>query len=288
MIEAAHGRAPAVATGVKRAAARQCRLYLSGRRRPGLHRHGGDGPRRRPRRKHHRHLRQQRHLRHDRRPDGADHPAGPGHADLPLRPRRQHAAATRSGSARCLPRSTALAYARARGGQQRQQRPQAPRRPIKKAFQNQIEGKGFSMVEVLSTCPTNWGLTPQKALEWIDEKMIPYYPLGVYQATKEGKATWLTARSSLPASAGRACCLPGKVLAYAGLLENREVSWLPVLRPGNARRHGQLQRHPVRRRRSARPSCTAPERADRHEPARPSTSMRTRSSPAARSLWIPR
>lgn len=52
---------------------------------------------------------------------------------------------------------------------------------IKKAFQNQVEGKGFSLVEVLSSCPTNWGLTPQKALQWIDEKMIPYYPLGVYK-----------------------------------------------------------------------------------------------------------
>ena len=54
------------------------------------------------------------------------------------------------------------------------------KKAIKKAFQNQIDGKGFSLVEVLSSCPTNWGMTPQKALEWIDEKMIPYYPLGVY------------------------------------------------------------------------------------------------------------
>ena len=52
---------------------------------------------------------------------------------------------------------------------------------IKKAFQNQIEGKGFSLVEVLSTCPTNWGLAPEKALEWLEENMLPYYPLGVYK-----------------------------------------------------------------------------------------------------------
>ena len=57
----------------------------------------------------------------------------------------------------------------------------AAKKAIKKAFQNQIEGKGFSLVEVISSCPTNWGMTPQKALEWIDEKMIPYYPLGVYK-----------------------------------------------------------------------------------------------------------
>ena len=52
---------------------------------------------------------------------------------------------------------------------------------IKKAFQNQIDGKGFSLVEVLSTCPTNWGLAPDKAIGWLEENMIPYYPLGVYK-----------------------------------------------------------------------------------------------------------
>ena len=55
------------------------------------------------------------------------------------------------------------------------------KKAILKAFKNQVEGKGFSLVEVISSCPTNWGLTPKKALEWIDEKMIPYYPLGVYK-----------------------------------------------------------------------------------------------------------
>ena len=52
---------------------------------------------------------------------------------------------------------------------------------IKRAFQNQIEGKGFSLVEVLSTCPTNWGLTPKESLKWLDENMETYYPLGVYK-----------------------------------------------------------------------------------------------------------
>ena len=54
-------------------------------------------------------------------------------------------------------------------------------RAIKKAFQYQVEGKGFSLIEILSTCPTNWGLTPDKALKWLEENMIPYYPLGVYK-----------------------------------------------------------------------------------------------------------
>ncbi|MBE6716101.1 MAG: 2-oxoglutarate oxidoreductase [Ruminococcaceae bacterium] len=55
------------------------------------------------------------------------------------------------------------------------------KKAIKKAFQNQIDGKGFSLVEVLSTCPTNWGMSPEKALSWLEDNMIPYYPLGVYK-----------------------------------------------------------------------------------------------------------
>ncbi len=55
------------------------------------------------------------------------------------------------------------------------------KKAIKKAFQNQIEGKGFSLVEVVSTCPTNWGMTPEKALKWLEDNMLPYYPLGVYK-----------------------------------------------------------------------------------------------------------
>lgn len=57
----------------------------------------------------------------------------------------------------------------------------AAKKAIKKAFQNQVEGKGFSLVEVLSTCPTNWGMTPENSTKWLEENMIPYYPLGVYK-----------------------------------------------------------------------------------------------------------
>ena len=57
----------------------------------------------------------------------------------------------------------------------------AAKKAIKKAFENQIAGKGFSLVEVVSSCPTNWGMAPVKALQWVEEKMIPYYPLGVYK-----------------------------------------------------------------------------------------------------------
>ena len=64
------------------------------------------------------------------------------------------------------------------------------KKAIQKAFQNQLDHKGFSIVEVLSTCPTNWGLTPIEAMQWLRDNMIPYYPLGVYKdkdAQKEEK-----------------------------------------------------------------------------------------------------
>lgn len=59
------------------------------------------------------------------------------------------------------------------------------KKAIKKAFQNQIEGKGFSLVEVLSICPTNWGLSPVESINWLRENMIPYYPLGLKKDTTE-------------------------------------------------------------------------------------------------------
>ena len=65
----------------------------------------------------------------------------------------------------------------------------AAKKAIKHAFENQINGKGFSMVEVISACPTNWGMTPKAALEWVESDMLPYYPIGVYKdrSAAEGK-----------------------------------------------------------------------------------------------------
>ncbi len=61
------------------------------------------------------------------------------------------------------------------------------KKAIKKALEIQKQGLGFSMIEVMSTCPTNWGMTPVQSLEHVKEKMIPFYPLGVYKdVTKEG------------------------------------------------------------------------------------------------------
>ncbi|MCL2082118.1 MAG: thiamine pyrophosphate-dependent enzyme [Oscillospiraceae bacterium] len=52
---------------------------------------------------------------------------------------------------------------------------------IRKAFETQKAKKGFSLVEILSTCPTNWGLSPTESLDWLRENMMPQYPLGVFK-----------------------------------------------------------------------------------------------------------
>ena len=55
------------------------------------------------------------------------------------------------------------------------------KKAIRTAFEVQVRGLGFSMVELLSICPTNWGMTPVDSLHWMEEKMVPYYPLGDYK-----------------------------------------------------------------------------------------------------------
>lgn len=65
----------------------------------------------------------------------------------------------------------------------------AAKKAIKKGFENQINKRGYSIIEVVSTCPTNWGLSPQEAIKWMQDNMLPYYPLGVYKdVTAEGDA----------------------------------------------------------------------------------------------------
>lgn len=58
---------------------------------------------------------------------------------------------------------------------------------IRKAFDTQIAGSGFSIVELLSTCPTNWGMTPLEAVVWMEKNMFPYYPLGVFRSEEATK-----------------------------------------------------------------------------------------------------
>ncbi|MEN8143242.1 MAG: thiamine pyrophosphate-dependent enzyme [Thermodesulfobacteriota bacterium] len=60
------------------------------------------------------------------------------------------------------------------------------KKAIVKGFTCQQEAKGFSLIELLSTCPTGWGLSPVDSVEWLKDNMIPYYPLGVLKAPEEG------------------------------------------------------------------------------------------------------
>jgi len=55
------------------------------------------------------------------------------------------------------------------------------KKAIRTAFEAQIDGLGFSVVELLSSCPTNWGMTPNEALCWVEDQMVPFYPLGDYK-----------------------------------------------------------------------------------------------------------
>jgi 2-oxoglutarate ferredoxin oxidoreductase subunit beta len=55
------------------------------------------------------------------------------------------------------------------------------KRAIKKAFTYQLEGRCFSLVEIISTCPTNWGMTPKEAIDWTEDKLLAYYKLGEYK-----------------------------------------------------------------------------------------------------------
>ncbi|RPJ54630.1 MAG: 2-oxoglutarate oxidoreductase, partial [Acidobacteria bacterium] len=57
----------------------------------------------------------------------------------------------------------------------------AAKRLLRRAFQYQIDNTCFSLVELLSTCPTNWGLSPEEAGQWLQRHMVPYYPLGVFR-----------------------------------------------------------------------------------------------------------
>ncbi len=64
------------------------------------------------------------------------------------------------------------------------------KKAIKKAFEYQMAGRGYTIVEIVGTCPTNWGMTPKDAIGWLEENMLPYYPLGVYRdCVEEGFET---------------------------------------------------------------------------------------------------
>jgi len=153
------------------------------------------------------------------------------------------------------------------------------RKAVRKALQLQKDEAGFTFVEILSPCPTIWKMTPQEARKWIEEKMLPVYPLGVFRDRKpemakievpqrdvheligaeEGVESAARAEEVKEAGAelkvkiagfgGQGVLLLGQILAEMGLREGREVSWLPSygpeMRSGSAHCHVCVSRERV-------------------------------------------
>ncbi|HEY4979559.1 MAG TPA: 2-oxoacid:acceptor oxidoreductase family protein [Candidatus Acidoferrum sp.] len=145
------------------------------------------------------------------------------------------------------------------------------RKAVRKALQLQHEGAGFTFVEILSPCPTIWKMTPQDSRKWMEENMLPVFPLGVFRDRKPeytensvpqttvAKLFGLEAKPEevpLPIAphkaqpdlavkiagfGGQGVLLLGQIIAEMGMLEGREVSWLPSygpeMRSGSAHCH---------------------------------------------------
>jgi 2-oxoisovalerate ferredoxin oxidoreductase beta subunit len=157
-------------------------------------------------------------------------------------------------------------------------------RAIHKAIENQVKGRGFSMVEVLSPCPTIWKKDPIEAQRWVREELTKTFPIGVYrdrtsETARQAKRLYVPALDEVPkilgidetpaasASAvleidaaldlkikiagfgGQGVLLLGEVLAEAGLEAGLEVSWLPSygpeMRSGTSNCHVRLSRKPI-------------------------------------------
>ena len=156
----AHGRACAVATGLKENQPGITGLYISGRRRPGIHRTGRNRFCCKQRRKLYRYFRQQRNLRHDWRTDGADdfdrhegYHCAKGQRSEGTRLSDPHVRSAEPADSSLLSRENFLQHAGQRSQDQSCHQ---------KAFQYQMEGKGFSMVEIVTSCPTTGVSTKQR------------------------------------------------------------------------------------------------------------------------------
>ena len=134
------------------------------------------------------------------------------------------------------------------------------RKAVRKALELQRDGAGFTLVEILSPCPTIWKMTPQESRKWIEEKMLSVFPLGVYRDRKmapvsdavpqvtvhqllglENKSEEVSGtiaaeahpdlRVNIAGFGGQGVLLLGQVLAEMGMRAGREVSWLPSYGP---------------------------------------------------------
>ncbi len=175
-IEAAHGRAPAIATAAKRL--NPSRLVFT---------YQGDGDlaaigtaetihAAKPWREHSHNFYQQRHLRHDRRPDGTHHPRRSGDIDYPYGRRVElngyplkisEILAMLDGTCYVTRQSVHSAAAVRKA-----------KKAIRKAFENSMSGFGTSVVEIVSTCSSGWKMSPVKSNQWMEEHMFAKYPVG--------------------------------------------------------------------------------------------------------------
>jgi 2-oxoisovalerate ferredoxin oxidoreductase beta subunit len=134
------------------------------------------------------------------------------------------------------------------------------RKAVRKALELQRDGAGFSFVEILSPCPTIWKMTPQESRTWIEEKMMKVFPLGIYRDRKSdpmpdgvpqttvskllkldaeetvtersvAREQNLDLRINIAGFGGQGVLLLGQILAEMGMREGREVSWLPSYGP---------------------------------------------------------
>jgi 2-oxoisovalerate ferredoxin oxidoreductase beta subunit len=159
------------------------------------------------------------------------------------------------------------------------------RKAIRKALKNQIEGRGFSLVEVLSPCPTGWGLTPVDSCKWIEENLVPTFPLGVLKDKSAEREAWTRRRKAVPVEdlpailglkeraepayskfvnssipggdqrlkiagfGGQGLLFLGRLLAEAGMRQGLHVSWLPSygpeMRGGTANCHVNISTTPI-------------------------------------------
>lgn len=144
------------------------------------------------------------------------------------------------------------------------------RTAVRKALQNQIEGRGFSLIEVLSPCPTGWGLTPVDSLAWLKDNLMAQFPLGVIKDLSAEREGWTRYRENVPLEqipailgltngrgagaieevtppevaacyrnprlkiagfGGQGVLFLGKMLAESGMEQGYHVSWLPSYGP---------------------------------------------------------
>jgi len=104
------------------------------------------------------------------------------------------------------------------------------KKAIRKAFENSMNGKGSNLVEIVSTCNSGWKMTPQASNDWMVEHMFPFYPLGDLK-DKDKKTETMKQEIIIAGFGGQGVLSMGKILAYSGLMEDKEVTWMPAYGP---------------------------------------------------------